>query len=214
MAAARTPYLLGHAEIADLFGVKRQTSQKWRVDGTLAAPDVVASGNPYWLLDTVLLLDGHAGRQATAQRLERYQASIHDGYRVSDPNALPVIVGIQEVAQLLSTDQQTVSRWRNRERIAEADLVLSRSPLWLLDTITADARGRGRPIAPEEIERLRSGERVPQKSRGHRARAIPKPTVKPLPAARSFTSSERDEAVAFVTEVLSEGHTAVIRPKR
>lgn len=214
MAAARIPYLLGHAEIADLFGVERQTSQKWRVDGTLANPDVVASGNPYWLLDTALRLDGHAGRQATAQRLEQYQASIHNGYRVDDPKMLPVIVGIKEVAQLLGTDQQAVSRWRNRKQIAEADLVLSRSPLWLLDTIETDAQERGRAIAPDELERLRSGERAPQKSRGRREKAAARPAKKPLPATRSFTNSEYDEIVTFVTKVLSEGHGVIIRPTR
>ncbi|RPK63417.1 hypothetical protein EES43_11630 [Streptomyces sp. ADI96-02] len=213
MTASRIPYLLGHSEIANLFGVERQTSQKWRTDGTLADPDVVASGNPYWLLDTVLRLHGHAGRQASTQRLAQYQESIPDGYRVDDPELLPVIVGIQEVAQLLSTDQQTVSRWRNRKQIADADFVLSRSPLWLLDSITADATKRGRTLVPEEIERLRSGERAPQKPRGRRTTG-PRPGKKPLPAAQSFTSSECDEAVNFVTEVLSEGHTAVIRPKR
>ncbi|MFJ2415132.1 hypothetical protein [Streptomyces brevispora] len=214
MAAARTPYLLGHAEIADLFGVERQTSQKWRVDGTLATPDVVASGNPYWLLNTVLCLDGHAGRQATTQRIEQYQAGIRDGYRVDDPRALPVIVGIKEVAQLLGTDRQGVSRWRHRKRIAEADLVLSGSPLWMLKTIEADAQERGRAIVSDELERLRSGEREPQKSRGRRRTAAPRPAQQPLPAARSFTRSEYDEALTFITEMFSEGHGVIIRPTR
>ncbi|MFB6822678.1 hypothetical protein ACFCXA_13920 [Streptomyces virginiae] len=213
MAAARIPYLLGHTEIASLFGVERQTSQKWRVDGTLTEPDLVASGNPYWLLDTVLRLGGRASRQATKQRLEQYLARVPGGYLITDPEALPVIVGIQEVAQLLGTSQQTVSRWRNRKQIAEADLVLSRSPLWLLDSILADAHSRGRALLQEEVERLRSGERAPQKPRGRRATGTRSGRKRP-PAAQSFTSSERDEAVAFVAEVLSEGHTAVIRPKR
>lgn len=213
MAAARTPYLLGHAEIADLFGVERQTSQKWRVDGTLADPDLVASGNPYWLLNTVLRLDGHAGRKATAQRLDQYQASIHNGYHVDDPKTLPVIVGIKEVALLLGVDQQTVSRWRNRKQIVDADLILSRSPLWLLDTVEADARERGRGVAPHQLERLRSGERAPQKPRGRKP-AAPRPAKRPLPPARSFTSSERDEAISFVSQVLSEGHSVTVRPTR
>ncbi|MCY0940115.1 MULTISPECIES: hypothetical protein [Streptomyces] len=214
MAAARIPYLLGHAEIADLFGVERQTSQKWRVDGTLATPDVVASGNPYWLLGTVLRLDGHAGRQATAQRLEHYQTSIHNGYRVDSPEVLPVILGIKEVAQLLGTNQQAVSRWRNRKQIAAADLVLSRSPLWLLDTIATDAHERGRALVSAELARLRSGDRAPQKTRGRRTTPATRPAKKPLPVAQSFTSAEYDEAVAFVTEVLSDGHSVMIRPTR
>ncbi|WP_395295264.1 hypothetical protein ACF9IK_18305 [Kitasatospora hibisci] len=214
MAAVRIPYLLGHAEIAGLFGVERQTSAKWRVDGTLGEPDLIASGNPYWLLVTVLNLDGHAGRRVTADRLRQYETKIPSGYSVKSRELLPVIVGIQEVARILGTDQQTVSRWRHRKRIAEADLVLSRSPLWLLDTITADATERGRGLVAEEIERLQAGKRASQKPRGRRAATEPRPPKKPLPKAQIFTSSEQEEAVAFVTEMLSEGHSTVIRPKR
>ncbi|MGW2871323.1 hypothetical protein [Kitasatospora sp. NPDC001225] len=214
MAAKRIPYLLGHREIAELFGIKSQTSAKWRVDGTLGDPDLVASGNPYWLLDTVLGLDGSAGRHVAEQNLHTYEAGIPGGYRASSRDHLPVILGIQEVAQVLGTDQQAVSRWRNRKRIAEADLVLSGSPLWLLDTITADARERGRRLVTEEVKRLQAGERTAQKPRGRRITAGPRPSKRPLPAAQSFTSSEHDEAIAFVAEVLSEGHATVIRPKR
>ncbi|MFJ9841671.1 hypothetical protein ACIRYZ_14610 [Kitasatospora sp. NPDC101155] len=214
MAAAPIPYLLGHTEIADLFGIERQTSAKWRSDGILPKPDLLASGNPYWLLDTVLGLEGQAGRRVTEERLDRYLASVPGGRRVKERESLPIIVGIQEVARILGTDQQAISRWRNRRRIAEADLVISRSPLWLLDTITADAYERGRIVVSEEVERLQAGEREPQKPRGRRAAGTPRSPKKPLPPAQSFTSSEHDEAVAFVTEMLSEGHTTVIRPKR
>ncbi len=213
MAAVRIPYLLGHAEIADLFGIERQTSAKWHTTGTLGPPDLLASGNPYWLLGTVLSLDGHGGRHVTEERLRQYEAKIPGGYRVEGRELLPVIVGIQEVALVLGTDQQAVSRWRHRKRIAEADLVLSRSPLWLLDTITADAAERGRGLVGEEIERLQAGERLPQKPRGRRTVDEPRPRRKPLPKAQSFTSSEKEQAVAFVTEMLAEGHTTVIRPK-
>ncbi|MFH8380158.1 hypothetical protein ACH4E7_04345 [Kitasatospora sp. NPDC018058] len=214
MAVARIPYLLGHAEIAELFGVKPQTSAKWRVDGTLGQPDLVASGNPYWLLNTVLRLDGHAGRQVTEQRLKHYLASIPGGYRVAHRELLPTILGTQEVAQVLGVDKQTVSRRRHRRQIAEADLVLSRSPLWLLDTVATDAHERGWALLAEEVERLEAGERAPQKPRGRKAAVEPQPRKKSLPAAQSFTSSEHDEAVAFLSEVLSEGHSTVIRPKR
>jgi len=214
MAVARIPYLLGHTEIAELFGVKRQTSAKWRVDGTLGQPDLVASGNPYWLLNTVLRLDGHAGRQVAEQRLKHYQVSVPGGYRVDDRELLPVILGIQEVARVLGVDRQTVSRRRHRRQIAEADLLLSRSPLWLLDTVVKDAHERGAALVAGEVERLEAGERTPQKPRGRKVALEPRPPKKSLPAAQSFTSAEQDEAVAFLGEVLSEGHTTVIRPKR
>ncbi|SDN04909.1 hypothetical protein [Actinacidiphila guanduensis] len=214
MGAAQIPYLLGHAEVAELFGVERQTSAKWRVDGTLKPPDLVASGNPYWLLGSVLALDGKAGRRVSEERLRQYEAKIPGGRRVESPELLPVILGIQEVALVLGTTQQTVARWRHRKQIVDADLLLSRSPLWLLDTVTHDANERGRGLVAEAIERLQSGERLPQKPRGRGTATKPRPPKKPLPKPQSFTRSEQEAAVAFVTEMLSEGHTTVIRPKQ
>ncbi|MFE2426840.1 hypothetical protein ACFXJ5_08815 [Streptomyces sp. NPDC059373] len=215
MAAVRIPYLLGHAEIAALYGVKRQTSQAWRTAGTLAAPDVVASGNPYWLLTTVLQLSGAGGREVTPQRLAQYRAGSPGGRDLGSTEQLPTIVGIKEVARLLGEDEQAISRWRNRRQIADADLVLSRSPLWLLETVLSDAEARGRPVLPHEVDLLRAGDHAPQKPRGRRvAPSSPKRPKPSLPPAQTFTNAESLAAAEFLAAVLAAGHAVAIRPKR
>jgi hypothetical protein len=212
MSQARVPYLLGHAEIASLFGVERQTSQKWRTGGTLPQPDLVASGNPYWLLGTVLQFSG-GDRQADQGRLADYRAGIPGGYEVQEREHLPVLLGIQEVGRVLGKDAQAVSRWRNRRRIAEADLTLSGSPLWLLETILADAGQRQRPVVWAEVAELRAGQRAPQKPRGRR-RDAPAALPRPLPAARTFPATDRTHAAEFLASVLAEGYSVVIKPQR
>ncbi|MCG0287029.1 hypothetical protein [Streptomyces sp. PSAA01] len=214
MAQVRVPFLLGHAEIASLYRVQRQTSQKWRTEGALPAPDLVASGNPYWLLATVLQLDGVGDRHVAQDQLTFYKASVHHGYDVQDKQDLPVILGIQEVARVLARDAQAISRWRNRQQIAEADLTLSGSPLWLLGTIVDDAQQRQRTILPSEVELLRAGHRAPQKPRGRRQRTtVSQPSRTAPPAARTFTSADQTAAAEFLTAVLAEGHSVVIEPQ-
>ncbi|MEZ0071644.1 hypothetical protein [Planotetraspora sp. GP83] len=215
MAAARVPYLLGHAEIASLFGVERQTSRKWRTDGTLPEPDLVASGNPYWLLLTVLRLAGTGGRRVTTDRLEAYRQSLPHGYELQARDKLPPIVGTKEAGLVLGRNAQTIARWRDREQIAPADLVLSRSPLWLLDSLLADARTRGRDVDNEELQLLLAGQRPEQQSRGRPPSVqTTRKTPKPLAASRVFTSEQQADAVAFLHALLSEGFTVVIRPQR
>jgi hypothetical protein len=214
MAQVRVPFLLGHAEIASLYQVERQTSQKWRTEGALAAPDLVASGNPYWLLATVMRLNGAGDRHVAQDQLTSYKTSIPRGYEVQDKQGLPVILGIQEVARILARDAQAISRWRNRRQIAEADLTLSGSPLWLLETILDDAQQRQRTILPAEVELLRTGHRAPQKPRGRRQRApLSQPPHKAPPAARTFTDADQAAAVEFLAAVLAEGHSVVIEPR-
>ncbi|MFJ6884055.1 hypothetical protein ACIQRC_04355 [Streptomyces californicus] len=214
MAQMRVPFLLGHAEIAFLYQVKRQTSQKWRTEGSLAAPDLVVSGNPYWLLATVMRLNGVGDRHMAEDQLTSYKTSIPRGYEVQDKQDLPAILGIQEVARILARDAQAISRWRNRRQIAEADLTLSGSPLWLLETILDDAQQRQRTILPSEVELLRTGHRAPQKPRGRRQRApLSQPPHKAPPAARTFTGADQAAAVEFLAAVLAEGHSVVIEPR-
>jgi hypothetical protein len=215
MAAARVPYLLGHAEIANLFGVERQTSRKWRTDGTLPEPDLVASGNPYWLLSTVLRLEGTGARRVTADRLEAYRSSFPHGHELQARDELPPIVGAKEASLVLGRDAQTIARWRDRDQIAPADLVLSGSPLWLLDSLLADARRQGRDIDGQELQLLLAGHRPGQRPRGRppavqTGRKVPQSLI----TSRAFTSEQQDEAVAFLHELLSAGFTVVIRPQR
>ncbi|MET7684430.1 hypothetical protein [Streptomyces sp. NPDC005423] len=214
MAEVRVPFLLGHAEIAFLFHVERQTSQKWRTEGTLGEPDLIASGNPYWLLSTVMQLDGAGDRRIDRERLATYKAGISPGYDLRDKERLPVIVGIQEAARVLGQGAQAVSRWRNRQQIAEADLLLSGSPLWLLDTILVDGQQRQRPIVASEVASLRAGQRTPQKPRGRKPNApAASPPREPLPAARTFTSGEQAAATEFLVAILAEGKSVVIKPR-
>ncbi|MFJ2626827.1 hypothetical protein ACIO6T_26240 [Streptomyces sp. NPDC087532] len=215
MTAVRKPYLLGHAEIAALYGVERQTSQKWRADGTLPDPDLLVSGNPYWLLTTVLKLNGVGGREATARRLAAFEAGTTGGYRAKPKASLPVILGITELAQVLGRDKQAISRWRHRKQLADADYVLSGSPLWLLDTVLADARARDRALQHEEVERLRARERGAQKPRGRTSKPPEARTQpSPLPVPRTFTRDQGDEAEAFLAAAFAQGLSVVIRPKR
>ncbi|MCX2923628.1 hypothetical protein [Streptomyces sp. NEAU-W12] len=214
MAEVRVPFLLGHAEIAFLFHVERQTSQRWRTAGTLGEPDLIASGNPYWLLSTVMRLDGEGDRKADRERLATYKAGISLGYDLEDKEHLPVVVGIQEAARVLDQDAQAISRWRNRQRIAEADLVVSGSPLWLLETILDDARQRQRTIVASEVAALRAGQRAPQKPRGRRP-STPEASPPPLPrpAAQTFTNADRGAAAEFLASVLAQGYSVTIKPR-
>jgi hypothetical protein len=215
MVQARVPFFLGHAEIAFLYRVERQTSQKWRSEGTLGEPDLIASGNPYWLLGTVLELSTESDRLVDQERLAAYKDKIPGGYVLHDQDQLPVILGNQEVGRVLGRDAQAVSRWRNRQRIAEPDLVLSGSPLWLLETIVDDARQRQRDLVASEVSALRVGQRPPQKPRGRRrAPAATRPSREPMPAARTFTAADEAAAAEFLTSLLAKGYSVVIKPQR
>jgi hypothetical protein len=215
MAEVRVPFLLGHAEIAFLFHVERQTSQRWRTAGTLSEPDLIASGNPYWLLSTVMRLDGEGDRIADRERLATYKAGIPHGYDPEDKGNLPVVVGIQEAARVLGQNAQTISRWRNRHKIAEADLLVSGSPLWLLETILDDARQRQRTVVASEVAALRAGQRTPQKPRGRKPSAPEASSPRqPPPAAQTFTSDNHSAAAEFLASVLAQGYSVTIKPRR
>ncbi|MEW2255549.1 hypothetical protein [Streptomyces sp. NPDC047869] len=213
MAEVRVPWLLGHAEIAFLFHVERQTSQRWRTEGTLGEPDLIASGNPYWLLNTIMRLDGKGDRKVDRERLATYKAGIPLGYDIEDKEHLPVVVGIQETARVLGQDAQAISRWRNRHKIVEADLFVSGSPLWLLETILDDARQRQRAIVASEVAVLRAGQRAPQKPRGRRLSAPEtRPPRRSPPAARTFSSADHGAASEFLATVLAQGYSVTIKP--
>ncbi|MFC9131412.1 hypothetical protein ACFT4A_31865 [Streptomyces sp. NPDC057099] len=214
MAEVRVPFLLGHSEIAFLFHVERQTSQRWRTEGTLDEPDLIASGNPYWLLSTVMQLDAEGDRRVDRERLATYEAGIPLGYNLEDKEQLPVVVGIQEAARVLGQDAQAISRWRNRQKIAKADLLVSGSPLWLLETILADAPQRQRTIVASEVAALRAGQRNPQKPRGRRLSApVTRPPRQSPPDARTFTSTDHGDAAEFLASVLAQGYSVIIKPR-
>ncbi|MFI1563841.1 hypothetical protein ACH4ZX_12410 [Streptomyces sp. NPDC020490] len=216
MTARRFPYLLGHAEIAFLYGVERQTSQLWKTRGVLGEPDVVISGNPYWLLPTVLGLAEDGTREYLPERLEEYKAGIDGGYEVRDAAKLPDLVGLKEIPWIFGKKYMDVYQWRVRKSFAPEDAVISGSPLWLLDTVLADAEQRGRVTVQEGIDRIRAGEREQIKPRGRKPSAEPKATPPSLPTTRTFTPAEHsvEDVTAFVSELFAGGFSLSVRPRR
>ncbi|MEU0443811.1 hypothetical protein ABZ202_29465 [Streptomyces sp. NPDC006186] len=216
MTAKRFPYLLGHAEIAFLYGVERQTSQLWKTRGVLGEPDAVISGNPYWLLPTVLGLSEDGSREFDVQRLKEYKVQITGGYEVGDPADLPAIVGLKEIPWIFGKKYMDVYQWRVRKSFAPEDAVISGSPLWLLDTVLQDAEQRGRTTVQEGIARIRAGEREQIKPRGRKPSAEPKPEPQPLPEARTFRPGEHsvEDVTAFAAELLEAGFSMTVRPRR
>ncbi|MFF3056373.1 hypothetical protein [Streptomyces sp. NPDC057909] len=216
MAVKRFPYLLGHGEIASLYRVERQTSQLWKTRGVLGDPDVVISGNPYWLLPTVLSLTEDGAREVAAERLTEYKAGIVGGYEVSDAAKVPDVVGLKEIPWVFGKKYMDVYQWRVRRSFVTEDAVISGSPLWLLDTVLEDAEQRGRVPVQEGIDRIRAGEREPIKPRGRKPSAEPKPTPPPLPETRSFQPGEHsaEDVAAFAAQLLKDGFSLTVRPKR
>ncbi|KPI15647.1 hypothetical protein OK074_2092 [Actinobacteria bacterium OK074] len=216
MAKKRFPYLLGHAEIASLYDVERQTSQLWKTRGVLGDPDVVVSGNPYWLLATVLRLAEDGSRAYLPARLKEYKAGIDGGYEADDPAELPDIVGLKEIPWVFGKKYMDVYQWRVRRSLTPEDAVVSGSPLWLLDTVLADAEERGRATVQDGIDRIRAGEREQIKPRGRKPSAEPKAAPKPLPKVRTFRPGKdsAEDVAAFAAELMEAGFALTVRPKR
>lgn len=216
MAAKRFPYLLGHGEIASLYGVERQTSQLWKTRGVLGEPDVVISGNPYWLLPTVLGLELSGTREVQADRVKEYKAGVTGGYVIEDAAELPPVIGLKEIPWIFGKKYMDVYQWRVRGSLAAEDATVSGSPLWLLDTVLRDAEQRGRATVEEGVERIRAGEREPIKPRGRKKSAPSKPAPLPLPEARMFTPGQDspEDVAAFAAELFEAGFSLTVRPRR
>lgn len=212
MGTRRIPYLLGHHEIARLFGVARDVPQLWRKRSSLGQPDVVISGSPYWLLPTILALAKPGHREIDPQRLADYKAGIPGGYIAQNLDDTFPLIGIQEVAWIFDKQPSAIGQWRNRGTLASPDLVLSGSPLWHVETILADAQRRGRPVSTEAVTRIRAGEKAEPKTRRRDRLAAERQLA--LPAPRVFTSDQRSAATSFVQNVLDAGHVVEVRPQR
>ncbi|WP_211302939.1 hypothetical protein [Allonocardiopsis opalescens] len=212
MGTERIPYLLGHAEIARLFGVAADTPQLWRKRSLLGEPDLVISGKPYWLLPTVLALARPGGREVDPDRLAEYKADIPNGYLVQALDGPPSLIGIKEVSWIFGKKPSDIGQWRNRGTLARQDLLLSGSPLWFLHTIIEDAERRGRAVSAEAVERIQAGEReqpLPRRQRG----VPPASMGRAFPAAQVFTSGESVAAVAFLRRILNAGYAVEVRPR-
>uniref|UniRef100_A0AAU2V7Z1 Uncharacterized protein n=1 Tax=Streptomyces sp. NBC_00003 TaxID=2903608 RepID=A0AAU2V7Z1_9ACTN len=221
-ATKRFPFLLGHAEIASLYSVERQTSQLWKTRGVLKDPDAVISGNPYWLLPSVQAIAVKGEREVDPARLKEYKQQFDGGYVVSDPDDLPDVIGLKEIPWLFGKKYMDVYQWRVRSSLAPEDATISGSPLWLLQTVLDDAEARKRPVLPEAIDRIRAGEREQIKPRGRKKAETEAVSRTAPPTSRSFSPGEKaeqteaviEEAAAFVAEALRCGHSVTVRPKR
>ncbi|MDQ8707859.1 hypothetical protein RCO28_36130 [Streptomyces sp. LHD-70] len=216
MTAGTFPYLLGHAEIAFLYGVERQTSQLWRTREILPEPDFVVSGNPYWFLPTVLGLAEPHVREANKERLKTFKAERRGWYVVDKPEDLPSVIGLKEIPWLFGKKYGDIYQWRTRNSFVKEDAVVSGSPLWLLDTVLADAVDRGRTVLPEAIKRIQAGEREGLKPRGRKKSTESKPKPPELPPTRTYKPGEADldEVTAFIKEIWAAGLTVSVRAKR
>lgn len=212
MGIARIPYVLGHHEIARLYGVARDVPQLWRKRSLLGEPDLVVSGNPYWLLPTVLALAEPGHRKVDPKALADYKRGFKCGYSTQVLEEPPSLIGLQEVSWIFGKKTSAIGQWRNRGTLAPPDLNLSGSPLWCLNTILMDAEQRGRSVSAEAVERIRGGERAQPKPRG-RVRAAEEPHH-PLPPRQIFSSNEGPAALRFVRSVLNAGHAVEVRPRR
>ncbi|MFJ9909212.1 hypothetical protein ACIRVK_41390 [Streptomyces sp. NPDC101152] len=163
--------------------MERQTSQLWKTRGVLGEPDVVISGNPYWLLPTVLGPASGGTREYLPGRLKEYRAGIDGGYEVHDAAELPDIVGFKEIPWIFGKKYMDVYQWRVRRSCVVEGAMISGSPLWLLDTVLADAEQRGRATVQDGIDPIRAGEREPSKPRGRKPSAEPKETPAPAGSA-------------------------------
>ncbi|MGW2961764.1 hypothetical protein ACWDGI_25350 [Streptomyces sp. NPDC001220] len=216
MTTSKFPYLLGHGEISFLYGVERQTSQLWRTREVLPEPDFVVSGNPCWFLPTVLSMAEGGVREVDPQRLKQFKAERRGWFVVDDVDDLPPIVGLKEIPWIFGKKYGDIYQWRTRNSLAVEDAVVSGSPLWLLDTILADAEARGRTVLPDAVERVRAGEREGLKPRGRQKSATPKPPLPELPPTRSYKPGQAgiEEVTAFIEEIWKAGLTVSVRAKR
>lgn len=157
------------------------------------------SGNPYWLLPTVLALTKSGQRAVDPRRLAEYQSGIPDGYSTRDLDSLPSLIGTKEVSWVFGKKHSDIGQWRSRGTLASPDLTLSNSPLWLLETILADAEHRGRVISSDAVARIRAGEGGIKSRRSRRLAGDPSQA---LPVTQIFTRDESVAAVTFIRQVL------------
>lgn len=214
MSVGQVPYLLGHTEIAELYGVARQTPQLWRTRGVLGGPDLEVSGKPYWLLPTVLALAEFGQREVRDRALEEYKARYPQGYAAPSTVGIPVIVGLAEIALIFEKTYAVVSQWRNRSSITDPDLTVSGAPLWLLESVLADADSRGRGASEDKVALVRAGSSAVDAQPRKRIGAPVGAAEVILPQARMFASAESSAAVVFVEEILQAGDSIWVEPRR
>ncbi|MFE6062239.1 hypothetical protein [Streptomyces sp. NPDC056431] len=141
--AARKPYLVGGAEFAELYDVKRlQVSQWISRDHTLDYRHAkIISGSPYWLLR---FAKGFGETTPRPRRLNeavlaRLVAQQDPGRWVSEVGELPPLVGQAELSALFGVSRPLLRDALDSGRLRPADYTLSGSPIWLLEPVAAEA---------------------------------------------------------------------------
>ncbi|WP_063734402.1 hypothetical protein [Streptomyces sp. RTd22] len=140
----RKPYLVGGAEFAALYDVKRlQVSQWISRDHTLDYQYAkIISGSPYWLLRFATRFGETTPRrrELNGAELSRIQRQQSPGYWVSEVADLPPLVGQGELVALFRLSSGALLRKAIKTgRFRPADYTLSGSPIWLLEPVVEDA---------------------------------------------------------------------------
>lgn len=143
-SVARKPYLVGGAEFASLYDVKRlQVSQWISRDHTLDYRYAkIISGSPYWLLQFAKRFGETTPRprQLNETELARLVKEQSPGYWVGEVEQLPPLAGQAELVALFQlTSGALLRKAMGTGRFRPADYTLSGSPIWLLEPVVEDA---------------------------------------------------------------------------
>ncbi|MFE7129323.1 hypothetical protein ACFVIM_00490 [Streptomyces sp. NPDC057638] len=143
-SAVRKPYLVGGAEFAALYGVKRlQVSQWISRDQTLNYRYAkIISGSPYWLLQFAKGFGETTPRpkHVNEAELERLIKEQSPGRWVGEVSQLPPLVGQSELVALFQLPSAALLRKAiSTGRFRQPDYTLSGSPIWLMEPVVEDA---------------------------------------------------------------------------
>ncbi|MGW6886765.1 hypothetical protein [Streptomyces chartreusis] len=143
-STVRKPYLVGGAEFAALYDVRRlQVSQWISRDHTLDYRYAkIISGSPYWLLQFAKRFGETTPRprQLNESELARIVKEQSPGYWAGEVEQLPPLVGQAELVALFQlTSGALLRKAMGTGRFRPADYTLSGSPIWLLEPVVEDA---------------------------------------------------------------------------
>lgn len=159
----RKPYLVGHQELAALYGVKATMVAQWLSPSRGAlnpATAIVVSGVRYWPLGFAVRYGATTPRpkHVDVRVEERLITEQGDGWAADLGDELPAIVGQQEIMAVFGLPSQgTLATAIAAGRFPDPDWVLSGSSLWLLDTVLGaapDLRASARTLPWNVDERV------------------------------------------------------------
>lgn len=136
--------LIGTAEFAELIDVPVKTMQWFRVTDGYDFPEteVRIDKRGTWIVRASTAL-------AWARERERYDGP------VPDPMPLPDLVSTGYICEHTGRMKKTVQAWQHRGELPEPYAVVSRSPVWLAETIDAWWAARnGQPSEADQRQAL------------------------------------------------------------